>query len=191
MPIVRLSRDKRGLDTLYLIDTRQDGRSRGARVLYFWTAPPGLRVGRNPLDASRQRALEQAYPDVDFDWPELTRAAESAVQQAAALSLEARREPWRAGGGARASRSGPSVRGARATPTEAAGADAAPSRTRAATAAPAEMDAEPPVTPDAGTPTDPSVPPSESDGTPSARSRRRRRRARRPGSGGESPPPDL
>lgn len=43
------------------------------RVLYFGAAPQGLTFGRPWLDPATQRALETAYPDVNFDWAALQR----------------------------------------------------------------------------------------------------------------------
>ena len=77
MPLIRLARDKRGIDTLYLLHQRAD--ERGAprlRVLYFCAAPQGLAFGRSWLDADTQRVLERQYPDVEFDWPALLRELE-------------------------------------------------------------------------------------------------------------------
>lgn len=72
MPLIRLARDKRGLDTLYLLQHRPDGRGEPRlRVIYFCAAPQGLAFGRQALDPLTQRALEQRYPDVSFDWPAL------------------------------------------------------------------------------------------------------------------------
>lgn len=72
MPLIRLARDKRGLDTLYLLHHRQDARGEPRlRVIYFCAAPQGLAFGRQALDAVTQRALEQRYPDVAFDWAAL------------------------------------------------------------------------------------------------------------------------
>lgn len=77
MPLIRLARDKRGLDTLYLLHQRSDGRGGSRlRVLYFSAAPQGLAFGRPWLDASTQRALEHQYPDIAFDWPALLRELE-------------------------------------------------------------------------------------------------------------------
>lgn len=72
MAVVRFSRDKRGYEHLYLIDTsREHGRS---RVLYWFRTPPGVKVGRSPFDSDTQRALERQFPDVTFDWAEITAA---------------------------------------------------------------------------------------------------------------------
>ena len=72
MPFVRFSRDKRGYEHLYLIDTGRD-RSR-SRVLYWFRTPPGVRVGRNPFDLETQKALERQNPDVHFDWAQIVAA---------------------------------------------------------------------------------------------------------------------
>jgi hypothetical protein len=77
VPLIRLARDKRGLDTLYLLHHRQDGRGEPRlRVIYFCAAPQGLDFGRQALDPATQRALEQRYPDVAFDWPALLKEIE-------------------------------------------------------------------------------------------------------------------
>lgn len=77
MPLIRLARDKRGLDTLYLLHHRQDGRGEARlRVIYFCAAPQGLEFGRQALDPHTQRALEQRYPDVAFDWAALLKEIE-------------------------------------------------------------------------------------------------------------------
>ena len=77
MPLIRLARDKRGLDTFYLLHHRSDGRGgTRLRVLYFSAAPQGLSFGRAWLDPATQRTLERQHPDVDFDWPALLRELE-------------------------------------------------------------------------------------------------------------------
>lgn len=73
MPLIRLARDKRGLDTLYLLHHASDAR---LRVIYFCAGPQGLAFGRQALDPLTQRALEQRYPDVAFDWPALLQEIE-------------------------------------------------------------------------------------------------------------------
>jgi len=70
--LIRLARDKRGLDTLYLMHPRPDARGETRlRVIYFCTSPQGLSFGRHCLDAARQRALQEQYPDIHFDWAAL------------------------------------------------------------------------------------------------------------------------
>ena len=77
MPLIRLARDKRGLDTLYLLHHRPDGRGdTRLRVIYLCAAPQGLDFGRQALDPVTQRALEQRYPDVVFDWVALLKEVE-------------------------------------------------------------------------------------------------------------------
>lgn len=164
MPIVRLSRDKRGLDTVYLIDTGSGPRAR-TRVLYFWTAPPGLRVGLDAFDEARRRAIERAHPDVSFDWPELSRVLEQARQQAPVPGLETKRDAWRAG---RPTRGRPRA------------ADREDEPTAAPTAASAQ---EPPPTPASGAEAT-----SEEPASPTSRQRRRRRRGRRAGTSDEPAP---
>jgi hypothetical protein len=77
VPLIRLARDKRGLDTLYLLHHRPDGRGEPRlRVIYFCAAPQGLDFGRQALDPQTQRALEQRYPEVAFDWQALLKEIE-------------------------------------------------------------------------------------------------------------------
>jgi len=42
-------------------------------VLYFFRTPPGVRVGRAPIDEDAIRLLEQHNPDVRFDWTQILR----------------------------------------------------------------------------------------------------------------------
>ena len=77
MPLIRLARDRRGLDTLYLLQQRPDARGETRlKVIYFCAAPQGLAFGRRALDEATQRGLEQRYPDVAFDWPALLKDVE-------------------------------------------------------------------------------------------------------------------
>ena len=71
MPFVRFARDRRGYEHLYLVDSKENGRS---RVIYWFRTPPGVKVGRSPFDAATQRSLEQQYPDVTFNWPQIVAA---------------------------------------------------------------------------------------------------------------------
>ena len=43
-------------------------RGKGQRLLYWFRTPPGVRVGRAPIDEEAIRLLEQHNPDVEFDW---------------------------------------------------------------------------------------------------------------------------
>ena len=72
MPFVRFSRDRRGYEHVYLIDSpARGGRS---RILYWFRTPPGVKVGRSPFDAETQRSLERQNPGVQFDWPQIVAA---------------------------------------------------------------------------------------------------------------------
>jgi len=50
-------------------------RGRGQRLLYWFRTPPGVRVGRTPIDEEAMRLLEQNNPDVQFDWARLLKEA--------------------------------------------------------------------------------------------------------------------
>jgi hypothetical protein len=198
LPIVRLSRDKRGLDTIYLIDTSTEGgrRSGGARVLYFWTAPPGLRVGRTALDESAQHALQRAHPDVAFDWPALRKAVDAALAQAAALSADVRRDAWRTQG--KPSRAAQRAGGRDEAPPVTAASMASPSP-GPSPASPRPAPRSEPLRLDEGRPTTEGVgeeavaqaagaaPASEDGAAAGRRPRRRRRRSKRPSGGDETP----
>lgn len=54
---------------------RRRARSR-TRILYWFRTPPGVRVGRAPLDEETVRLLEDHHPDVQFDWPQILRGDE-------------------------------------------------------------------------------------------------------------------
>jgi hypothetical protein len=71
VPFVRFSRDKRGYESLYLVEpvTRR-GKSRN-RILYWYRTPPGVKIGRLPFDDLVKRTLEAQYPNVSFDWQKL------------------------------------------------------------------------------------------------------------------------
>jgi hypothetical protein len=49
---------------------RRRGRQ-GPRSLYWFRTPPGVRVGRAPIDEQAMRLLEEHNPDVEFDWSRL------------------------------------------------------------------------------------------------------------------------
>jgi hypothetical protein len=92
---LRVTRDKRGYEHIYLIaDSRRRGRS-DSRLVYWCRMPGGLRVGREPFDAETREALERGNPDLAFDWLSLTKTL---GQSLAAARWAARQE--RPGGGA-------------------------------------------------------------------------------------------
>jgi len=69
VPFVRFSRDKRGYEHVYLVETSdQRGKASRPRVRYWFRTPPGVKVGRAPFDPATQRALEAQNPGVMFDW---------------------------------------------------------------------------------------------------------------------------
>lgn len=71
MPFLRFSRDKRGYENTYLLHTfRREGHSH-PRLLYWFRTPPGVGVGRHPLDERAIRAIEESYPNLSFDWSKM------------------------------------------------------------------------------------------------------------------------
>jgi hypothetical protein len=44
--------------------------------LYWFRTPPGVRVGRSPLDEEAIRLIEEHHPDIRFDWPQILRGEE-------------------------------------------------------------------------------------------------------------------
>ena len=93
---LRVTRDKRGYEHIYLI---ADGRRRDrvdSRLVYWCRMPGGMRVGREPFDAETREAIERGNPDLAFDWPALTK---SLNQSLAAARWAARQERVGGGGG--------------------------------------------------------------------------------------------
>ena len=79
---LRVTRDRRGYEHIYLVhETRRKGRSEG-RLLYWSRSPGPLRVGREVLDAETRTDLERANPDVVFDWPALLKQFQSSTAAA-------------------------------------------------------------------------------------------------------------
>jgi hypothetical protein len=73
VPFVRVSRDKRGYQQVYLMDTSmRRGRPPKPLLIYWYRTPPGIRVGRDPFDPATRRALESQNPGVVFDWDKLS-----------------------------------------------------------------------------------------------------------------------
>jgi len=73
LAFLRFSRDKRGYENFYLVETSTNRRGKTrARVLYWFRTPPGVKVGREPFDAEIRRALEAQNPTVVFDWRKIS-----------------------------------------------------------------------------------------------------------------------
>jgi hypothetical protein len=103
---LRVTRDKRGYEHIYLIaDARRRGRTE-SRLVYWCRMPGGLRVGREPFDPETREALERGNPDLVFDWPSL---AKTLAQSLAAARWAARQDRPGAGGA-------PAAKGARRGP---------------------------------------------------------------------------
>ncbi len=80
---LRVSRDKRGYDHIYLVlearrRGRTDGRAEG-RLLYCGRWPSPCRVGQRPFDEDTRRLLESTHPDVAFDWSALLKTLQAAL----------------------------------------------------------------------------------------------------------------
>jgi hypothetical protein len=98
----RFSRDKRGYEHFYLVEsvTSRKGKSR-SRVLYWYRTPPNVKVGREPFDEEVRRQLEAQYPSVTFDWAKIL---ETPIPSADADKWRERRRAERADRAARRSR---------------------------------------------------------------------------------------
>jgi ribonuclease E len=76
---LRVSRDKRGYDYIYLLlEARRRGRVEN-RLLYCGRWPTPCRVGSRPFDDETRIRLEEAHPDVAFDWPTLLKTLQAAL----------------------------------------------------------------------------------------------------------------
>ena len=90
---MRVSRDQRGYETTLLFHTPRPGER--PRVLYWYRTAPGVRVGRRALDEEAIRALEDAHPDIEFDWPTLLEEAETVPPEVERRPERPRRKPQR------------------------------------------------------------------------------------------------
>ncbi|MBA3232312.1 MAG: hypothetical protein H0T05_05780 [Acidobacteria bacterium] len=89
---MRFSRDKRGYEHTFVVHgERRRGRSH-SRVLYWFRTPPGVRVGRAPLDADAIRLIEEHNPNLEFDWPRILKG-DGAPADAMSRSEPAERRP--------------------------------------------------------------------------------------------------
>jgi hypothetical protein len=106
---LRISRDKRGYDHIYLLlETRRKGRT-VTRLLYGGRWPSPMKIGQQPLDEAMRKTLEQAYPEVTFDWVALQRTLQQALATPRApMTPETRRRSAAGRGGeGRPASSGP------------------------------------------------------------------------------------
>jgi hypothetical protein len=105
---LRVSRDKRGYDHIYLLlETRRKGRT-VTRLLYGGRWPSPMKIGCQPLDEATRKTLEQAYPDVTFDWVALQRTLQQALAiPRAPMTPEGRRRAAGGRGEGRPPSSGP------------------------------------------------------------------------------------
>ncbi len=118
MPYLRFSRNRRGYEHTYVLHTfRREGESK-PRLLYWFRTPPGVRVGRHPLDEQAIRAIEENHPSLAFDWGRMLK-----VQPPPAPDAERRGKPQRT---ARPGRGAGSGRAAR--PSAAGGGQPRPRR---------------------------------------------------------------
>ena len=121
MPYLRFSRTGRGYEHTYVLHTfRGAGESR-PRLLYWFRTPPGVRVGRHPLDEDAIRALEESNPGLSFDWGRMLK-----VQPPPRPDAARRGQAPRTARGGRAAGSGRSGRSASAPGADAPAPAAAP-----------------------------------------------------------------
>jgi hypothetical protein len=59
---------------------RERGRG-AARILYWFRTPPGVRVGRAPLDEETIREIEALHPGIRFDWQQILKGEEESVPE--------------------------------------------------------------------------------------------------------------
>ncbi len=81
MPFLRLSRDRRGYESTFLLHIARPGDP--PRVLYWYRTAPAVRVGRPALDEDAIRTIEEQHPDIEFDWSHILE-----VGAAAAVEVE-------------------------------------------------------------------------------------------------------
>jgi len=68
VPFLRVMRDKRGYETIYLMHWFREGTRQRSRILYMFRSPGGVRVGRGALEQETIRQIERQHPDIAFDW---------------------------------------------------------------------------------------------------------------------------
>lgn len=90
MPFLRLTRDRRGFENTFLMHADRPGEK--ARLLYWYRTAPGITLGRAPLDEDAIRTIEDAHPDIDFDWPAILALSEVMTPEDEAPARPAQRE---------------------------------------------------------------------------------------------------
>lgn len=95
MPFLRLSRDRRGYESTFLLHAAHPGER--PRVLYWYRTAPGVRVGRPPLDEDAIRAIEEQHPDIEFDWPHILEVGAAAALMEAEHEAQGRAADERGG----------------------------------------------------------------------------------------------
>jgi hypothetical protein len=72
VPYLKISRDKRGYETYYLLEPPSDrSKQTRPRILFWFRTPPQVKVGREPFSEEIRQAIESQNPDLKFDWPRL------------------------------------------------------------------------------------------------------------------------
>jgi hypothetical protein len=99
VPFIRQTRDKRGIECLYVMHAYRQAPAgpQRTRVLYIFRSPSHVKIGRRPLDPEVMEALEHTHPDLAFDWSTLHR--ESVSARTDAREREPRRDRQRGSNG--------------------------------------------------------------------------------------------
>ena len=72
MASLRFSRDRRGYEHFYLVESLSPRRGKAReRILFWFRTPPNVKVGREPFADHVRRALEAQNPGISFDWDRL------------------------------------------------------------------------------------------------------------------------
>jgi hypothetical protein len=74
VPFLRLTRDRRGFESTFLLHADHPGAK--PRLLYWYRTAPGITLGRPPLDEDAIRTIEESHPDIEFDWPAILALSE-------------------------------------------------------------------------------------------------------------------
>lgn len=91
MPFLRFSRDRRGYESTFLLQSaRRRGDQDRARLLYWFRSPPHVKLGRAAFDEDAIRGLEEQHPDVEFDWARILTAKPPAAPPAEPVRLPRR-----------------------------------------------------------------------------------------------------